>query len=277
MSNKVIVASLQQASVIYGTETNRGRQVWSNISIDIHRGEWIVVTGANGSGKSTLASVLLGLCPLSSGRFEHKAEEGKTPVRGVLQIPDAQFVGDTVEEEMQYIPGTQHMSPEERAAFYREALRVVGLSVPLNRALHRLSGGQKQLVNIAAALAAKPSLLVLDEPTAMLDPAARQDVLQAVRRAHKGGTAIVWITHRLEEAAEAGRMVAFGGGEVAFDGAPRAFFYGEKGEDGPTPCTRLGLEPPFVVQTALALLERGCRLQSYPLHADELAEAVSER
>ncbi|MFD0695697.1 ATP-binding cassette domain-containing protein [Paenibacillus sp. GCM10027628] len=276
MLQKTVIAALQQASVVYKTETGQGRRVWSDITIDIRAGEWIMVTGPNGSGKSTLASVLLGLCPLSSGQLVRLQRESVL-IRGVLQIPEAQFVGDTVEEEMQYVPETEHMTTNEREAFYQEALKSVGLSIPLNRSLHTLSGGQKQLVNIAAALAAKPAVLVLDEPTAMLDPAARQEVIQAVRQAHEQGTTIVWITHRLEEAAEASRVIAFGGGKVAFDGAPSAFFYGEGdvGAEGLTPCRKLGLEPPFVVQTAFELLTRGIRLRRLPLSADELAEAVT--
>ncbi|NEW09282.1 ATP-binding cassette domain-containing protein [Paenibacillus sp. SYP-B3998] len=276
MPNNTLLISLQQASVVYSMEAGQGRQVWSDISIDIHEGEWIVVTGPNGSGKSTLASVLLGLCPLSSGQLVY-SEQRESLIRGVLQIPDSQFVGDTVEEELQYVPNTQHLSAEEQTECYRNALQAVGLSIPISRTLNSLSGGQKQLVNLAAALAANPAVLVLDEPTAMLDPAARQEVLQAVRAAYKRGTTIVWITHRLEEAAEASRLIAFGGGAIAFDGPPIAFFYGDGQIETGTaaPCLKLGLDPPFIVQTALALLQRGCQLQYLPLNADELAEAVS--
>ncbi|MBD0379405.1 ATP-binding cassette domain-containing protein [Paenibacillus sedimenti] len=276
MHQKTLLAALRQASVVYRTDAEQGRQVWSDITIDIFEGEWIVVTGPNGSGKSTLASVLLGLCPLSGGQLVREQRK-RMLTRGVLQIPEAQFVGDTVEEELQHVPGTQYLTHDERAAFYQEALQSVGLSIPLNRTLNTLSGGQKQLVNIAAALAAKPAMLVLDEPTAMLDPAARQEVIRTVRQAHKQGMTIVWITHRLEEAAEASRVIAFGGGRIAFDGAPVTFFYGE-GDDraeGSTPCSRLGLEPPFVVQTAWALMAKGLQLHRLPLNADELAEAVS--
>lgn len=285
MSNTSIAASLQKATVIYRAEAGQVRQVWSNVNIDIRAGEWIVVAGPNGSGKSTLAGVLLGLCPLSDGQLIRGAGE-QAVTRGVLQIPDAQFVGDTVEEELQHVPQAPDLAPEARAELYAEALGRVGLSLPPGRTLSSLSGGQKQLLNIAAALAAKPDLLVLDEPTAMLDPAARQEVLRAVRQAHARGTTIVWITHRLEEAAEAGRVLAFHGGRVAFDGPPRDFFYGEaseadkgsseaSGESALSPCERLGLEPPFVVRTALLLRQRGLRLDPLPLHADELAEAVN--
>jgi energy-coupling factor transport system ATP-binding protein len=275
MSRREILAALQKASVVYRTESGEGRQVWSDVSMDIHKGEWIVVIGPNGSGKSTLASVLLGLCPLSSGQLVRKQDE-QCVTRGVLQIPDAQFVGDTVKEELDYLPSMQELTIEAREERYRETLSAVGLSIPIERMLTSLSGGQKQLVNLAAALAVQPAILVLDEPTAMLDPAARKEVRQAVRDAHLRGTTIVWITHRLEEVADATRVIGFGKGRITFDGEPRVFFYGENGEDLPvmTPCTELGFDPPFVVKTAIGLLQQGCQLRQLPLDMKELSEAV---
>lgn len=275
MANSETLASLEKASVIYRTESGEGRQVWSDVSMDIHQGEWIVVIGPNGSGKSTLASVLLGLSPLSDGQFVHKQNQHRL-TRGVLQIPDAQFVGDTVQEELDYLPNGQNLSTEARKEWYIETLSAVGLTIPIERTLNTLSGGQKQLVNLAAALAAQPKILVLDEPTAMLDPAARKEVRQAVREANKRGTTIVWITHRLEELADATRVVGFGEGRISFDGEPRAFFYGEGGElPVMTPCMELGFDPPFVVKTAIGLLQQGCQLDLLPLDMEELAKAVA--
>lgn len=179
------------------------------------------------------------------------------------------------------------MGPEELDRFCREALRSVGLrQIEPARALEALSGGQLQLVHLAAALAAHPEVLVLDEPTAMLDPAARAKVLAAVQAAHRRGTAIVWITHRLEEAAKADRIVALHGGSLAFDGPPQRFFYAAAGRaayperqgrspSAVSPCEELGLEPPFVMRTAALLLERGYTLRPLPLNEEELAEAVS--
>ncbi|WP_261302895.1 ATP-binding cassette domain-containing protein [Paenibacillus andongensis] len=275
MASREILASLEKASVIYRTESGEGRQVWSDVSMDIHQGEWIVVIGPNGSGKSTLASVLLGLSPLSGGQFVHKQDQYWL-TRGVLQIPDAQFVGDTVQEELDFLPDGQNLSAEARKAWYLETLSAVGLTIPLERTLNTLSGGQKQLVNLAAALAAHPTILVLDEPTAMLDPAARKEVREAVREAHKQGMTIVWITHRLEELADATRVVGFGEGRITFDGEPRAFFYGEGGESPVmTPCMELGFDPPFVVKTAIGLLQQGCQLDILPIDMEELVKAVT--
>jgi energy-coupling factor transport system ATP-binding protein len=274
MANREIVASLQSASVVYRTQSEEGRRVWSDVSLDIYKGEWMVVIGPNGSGKSTLASCLLGLSPLSSGEILRKAPG---QIRGVLQLPDAQFVGETIQEEFDYLPSKQDLTVEERKAWYLQSLSAVGLSLPLERTLSTLSGGQKQLVNLAAALALQPEILVLDEPTAMLDPAARQGVRQAVREAHQRGTTIVWITHRLEEVADATRVIGFGEGRITFDGGPRAFFYGEVEDKSleRSPCSELGLDSPYVVKTAFGLLNHGCKLLLLPLDMEELAEAVA--
>ncbi|OPH59705.1 hypothetical protein BC351_19685 [Paenibacillus ferrarius] len=275
MSKREILASLQQASVVYRTESGEGRRVWSDVTMDICKGDWIVVIGPNGSGKSTLASVLLGLCSLSSGGMEHRQKSLVT--RGVLQIPDAQFVGDTIREELDYVLPQRKFEAESLAAWYAETLSAVGLTLPIERSLNTLSGGQKQLVNLAAALAVQPELLILDEPTAMLDPAARKEVRQAVREAYQRGTTVVWITHRLEEVADATRVIGFGEGRISFEGEPRAFFYGENGYDLPvvTPCMELGLDAPYVIKTAIGLLQQGCRLGLLPLSMEELAEAVA--
>lgn len=278
--NSSILYSLQGASVVYPTGGDARRTVWSGVSLDVLPGEWIAVTGPNGSGKSTLAGVLLGLCPLSSGqlvRAEHLT------ARGVLQSPDVQFVGDTIEEEFASVPSAAGMPREALHALCRRSLQAVGLPLEPDRELSTLSGGQKQLVNIAVALASDPDVLVLDEPTAMLDPAAREAVMDAACRVHHSGTSLIWITHRLEETAAADRVIAFRDGAVQFDGKPREFFYGDgqAQEDAGRaaahpPCCGIGLEPPFVVRTAGELLRRGVRLEPLPLNESELGEALAK-
>lgn len=293
--------TLKNASIVYRMESGEGRRVWSGVSLDIHRGEWIAVVGPNGSGKSTLASVLLGLNPLSEGQVQRRANDVTQATRGVLQLPEAQFIGETIAEELDFLPQAQQLTAQERGSWYAEVLAAVGLSLSPERSMATLSGGQKQLVNLAAALAASPEILLLDEPTAMLDPASRKEVREAVRQAHRRGTTIVWITHRLEEVADATRVVGFGAGRITFDGEPREFFYGDAGgETGrsekteqavkaekveksvqtektekSSPCVELGFDPPFVIQTAMHLLEQGLHLHPLPLNMEELAEVIS--
>ncbi|WP_246320368.1 energy-coupling factor ABC transporter ATP-binding protein [Paenibacillus qinlingensis] len=280
--------TLKNASIVYRMESGEGRRVWSGVSLDIHRGEWIAVVGPNGSGKSTLASVLLGLNPLSEGQVYRRANDVTQATRGVLQLPEAQFIGETIAEELDFLPQAQQLTAQERGSWYAEVLAAVGLSLSPERTMATLSGGQKQLVNLAAALAAHPEILLLDEPTAMLDPASRKEVRDAVRQAHQRGTTIVWITHRLEEVADATRVVGFGAGRITFDGEPRSFFYGEyekmeknekseklKKFEKASPCVELGFDPPFVIQTAMHLIEQGLTLHPLPLNMEELAEVIS--
>lgn len=273
------ILSIQNASVLFSSESEKSRQALNGLSLDIASGEWIAVTGSNGSGKSTLAGVLLGYCPLSKGRV---AAGENIVVRGVMQHPDAQVLGDTIEEEFHFVLSAFPFTQDEFERRQREALQRVRLPLPSSTPIGELSGGQKQLLNIALALAVRPDVLVLDEPTAMLDPDAREQVLEAVREAHRAGAAIVWITHRLEEAAASDRVIALSGGTIVFDGSPRLFLYGaerpeaiEPAARAASPCERLSFEPPFVVRTAAALLRRGVPLRELPLHADDLAKAVA--
>ncbi|WP_127490346.1 ATP-binding cassette domain-containing protein [Paenibacillus ehimensis] len=271
MSSSSFVA-LHEASVKYPTGSGAAHKALSKVTLLIVPGEWVTVAGPNGSGKSTLAGVLLGTCRLTEGRIVRKEH---LDIRGVLQHPEAQPIGDTPAEELAFALNDRHLSKEELNRIQQQALLRVGLDLSPETPLNSLSGGQKQLVNIATALATAPDVLVLDEPTAMLDPAAREQVLRVVRQAHLQGTTVVWITHRLEEAVHASRIVAFQKGEVAFDGAPETFFYGEAASDSETPCERIGLDPPFVVQTALHLRKKGLDLAARPISCDDLAKAVS--
>jgi energy-coupling factor transport system ATP-binding protein len=306
MPTREKLMSLKNASIVYRMESGEGRRVWSGVSLDIHRGEWIAVVGPNGSGKSTLASVLLGLNPLSEGQVQRRTDGMASTTKGVLQLPEAQFLGETIAEELDFLPQAQQLTAEERRGWYRDVLAAVGLSLSPERTMATLSGGQKQLVNLAVALAASPEILLLDEPTAMLDPASRKEVREAVRQAHQRGTTIVWISHRLEEVADASRVVGFGAGRITFDGEPREFFYGKAGEkseeteeierfeeyekierfekvkklkkfDKSSPCVELGFDPPFVIQTAMHLLEQGLTLDPLPLNMEQLAEVISCR
>ncbi|WP_274365759.1 energy-coupling factor ABC transporter ATP-binding protein [Paenibacillus thermotolerans] len=257
--------SLENAAVRYLHGSSERPAAIEGISIHIREGSWTAVVGNNGSGKSTLSLVLSGMIPLSEGRRIVAA--GQT-VHMVMQNPETQILGETVYEEIQLCAAG--MSAADMSALLRE----VGLSVPSDMPIKQLSGGQKQLLNIACCLAAGASCIVFDEATSMLDPASRQSVLEATAKLNRLGRTVLWVTHRMEELHYADRIIALGEGRIVFDGTCEAFFYGEADAARTGACERLGFEPPYVVRAARALQARGIRLPALPLSPNQFSEAV---
>lgn len=142
MRTREKLVSLKNASIVYRMESGEGRRVWSGVSLDIHRGEWVAVVGPNGSGKSTLASVLLGMNPLSEGQVQRRTDDVTSMTRGVLQLPEAQFIGETIAEELDFLPQAQQLTAEGRRSWYAEVLAAVGLSLSPERTMATLSGGR---------------------------------------------------------------------------------------------------------------------------------------
>lgn len=252
--------------------------VLDHVSLDVAHGEFIAVLGRNGSGKSTLARHLNGLLLPSAGSV---AVDGlstahpeqvwaiRTRVGMVFQNPDNQIVATTVEEDVAFGPENLGLPPAEIARRVDEALEAVGLLELRTREPHLLSGGQKQRLAIAGALALAPACLVLDEATAMLDPAGRQEVARVVERLHQErGMSVVWITHFMDEAARAQRVVIMQGGRLAMQGAPHEVL---------TDADRLrtlGLELPPAVEAADALRKAGVPVPAGILTLEELAQAI---
>ncbi|WP_440119233.1 ATP-binding cassette domain-containing protein [Paenibacillus sp. QZ-Y1] len=279
MQDNIPLFTIEDARVYYASESGQVRKALDGVSFELHRGEWITIVGANGSGKSTLAGLLIGFTPLSGGLRNISAD---VTVRGVLQQPDAQVLGDTIEEEFHFALSPVVESVQEQLERRQQALHTVGLHYPPETAISQLSGGQKQLLNIAVALVARPDVFILDEPTAMLDPGARDRIEVIVQAIVQQGTAVIWITHHLEEATLCDRIIALEKGRCVYDGMPESFFYGSETQESVTqekeylsPCERLGLDPPFTVKTALLLKQRGLLPDVMPLRPEQLAKEAA--
>ena len=204
------------------------------LDLEIEEGSFVAVLGHNGSGKSTLAKHLNGILLPTSGRvlvdgMDTAEEKNLLAVRHtvgmVFQNPDNQIVANVVEDDVAFGPETLGIPPEEIRRRVDDALTSVQMYEYRNHAPHLLSGGQKQRVAIAGILAMKPRCIVLDEPTAMLDPVGRGEVLDTVTRLNKQeGITVILVTHHMEECIGANRLLVMSGGKILMDGSPREIF-----------------------------------------------------
>ncbi len=239
----------------------------------------MALVGANGSGKSTLAKCLNALLLPTGGRVlvdgldtrdPHSVWQVRQRVGMVFQNPDNQLVATVVEEDVAFGPENLGLPPAEIRRRVEEALRIVGMWEYRRHAPHLLSGGQKQRVAIAGMLAMRPSCLILDEATAMLDPQGRAEVLQTVARlTREEGIAVVHITHAMEEAALARRIVVLAGGRVVLQGTPAEVF------EQPAALRRLRLTLPPVVVLGRQLRAAGLPLRGSPTTVDQLVDALT--
>ncbi len=208
--------------------------VLDGVNLTVPKGQFIALLGHNGCGKSTLAKHFNALLLPLGGRVyingvptddEDKQYEVRSTVGMVLQNPDNQLVSTIVEEDVAFGPENLGLAPEEIRRRVDDALRAVGMYEYRDHAAHKLSGGQKQRVAIAGILAMQPKCIVLDEPTAMLDPRGRQEVIDTICRLNREqGITIVLITHYMEEAVLADRVVVMDDGKIVLDGTPRTVF-----------------------------------------------------
>ncbi|RKP55542.1 ABC transporter ATP-binding protein [Cohnella endophytica] len=269
--------TLKDVSVYGENELDEAQVRLENITLSISAGEWLNVVGVNGSGKSTLVRLLAGLHTFGAvGELERGfAGERGSPI--VLQQPKAQLFGETPREEIVFALEWRGIEGQEIAAQAERALERAGLSELADEPWSRLSGGQQQLAAIAAATAsvADAALVVLDEVTSMLDESNRDSVLRMVRGLHREGTAIVWVTQRLEELVPEARVVALREGTVFFDGRARDFLYGEAvgvpaADPSPvSPCLRAGLRLPYLATLAIELRKLGKLNDPLPVTSEE--------
>ncbi|MEY8402659.1 energy-coupling factor transporter ATPase [Oscillospiraceae bacterium 44-34] len=208
--------------------------VLDGVSVAIEKGSFVAVLGHNGSGKSTLAKHMNAILLPSGGAVyvdgidtsnEDKLLDIRRAVGMVFQNPDNQIVANVVEEDVAFAPENLGVPPAEIRQRVDDALRAVNMYDYREHAPHLLSGGQKQRVAIAGVIAMRPQCIVLDEPTAMLDPIGRRDVLNTVKALNRErGVTVVLITHHMDEAAQADRLIVMAKGKVVADGAPKTVF-----------------------------------------------------
>ncbi|HEY3315400.1 MAG TPA: energy-coupling factor transporter ATPase [Bacillota bacterium] len=245
-----------------------------DVNLTIEAGRFVAVVGPNGSGKSTLAKHLDALLLPTSGRVtvggidthdQDRLWEIRRLCGMVFQNPDNQIVATTVEEDVAFGPENLGVPSAEIGRRIDEALRWVGMQDLRDRAPHLLSGGQKQRVAIAGVLAMRPRCLVLDEATAMLDPAGREEVMAVVRRLNReDGLTVLHITHFMDEAAEADQVVVMDRGRIQFSGPPHEVF-SRAGE-----LRKIGLDVPAMTELGERLRKAGFNLPAGIVSVDEM-------
>lgn len=254
--------------------------VLEHFNMEIERGSFTAVLGHNGSGKSTLGKLFNGLIHPTAGKvlvdgLDTLAEENAMPIHQkvgmVFQNPDNQLVATIVEEDVAFGPENLGLAPEVIRKRVDDALKTVDMYEYKDHAPHKLSGGQKQRVAIAGIIAMEPACIVLDEPTAMLDPRGRRDVIDTVRRLNREkGMTIVLITHYMDEAADADRVVVMDTGRIVLDGSPKQVFSQvEK-------IKQTGLDVPQPTELAYQLRQSGIDLPRGIISVDECVEALTD-
>ena len=218
----------------YDEEEGPSPVVLDGVDLQIEEGTFVAVLGHNGSGKSTLAKHMNAILLPSGGKVyvngmdtadEDKLLDIRRTVGMVFQNPDNQIVANVVEEDVAFAPENLGVEPSEIRRRVDDALKAVGMYEYREHAPHLLSGGQKQRVAIAGVIAMQPRCIVLDEPTAMLDPIGRAEVLKTIKQLNRtSGVTVVLITHHMDEAAQADRLVVMSKGKVIADGAPKEVF-----------------------------------------------------
>lgn len=256
------------------------KQVLKGVSLDIPRGGFTAVLGHNGSGKSTIAKHMNAILLPCGGKVyvdgidtcnEEKLFDIRRRVGMVFQNPDNQIVATIVEEDVAFALENMGVPPDEMRERVDGALRSVGMYEYREHSPHQLSGGQKQRVAIAGIIAMRPECIVLDEPTAMLDPKGRKEVLKTIRKLNADfGITIILITHYMEEAALADRIVVMDNGEIIMDGVPREVFSNVE------LMKKVGLDVPQVTELMYLLGKSGLPSDTHIIDEDECVSALLE-
>lgn len=251
--------------------------VLNGVTLGINRGEFVAVLGHNGSGKSTLAKLLNAINLPEKGEVridgmltsdEVHLYDIRRRVGMVFQNPDNQIVATVVEEDVAFALENIGVEPKEIRRRVDEALNTVGMYEYREHAPHKLSGGQKQRIAIAGVLAMQPECIVMDEPTAMLDPIGRREIMKTIKKLNAAGVTIVLITHYMDEAAQAGRVVVMDSGRIIADDVPKKVFSQME------MLKSVGLDVPDVTELTHALIAEGCDLPDDIISEDECFECL---
>ena len=254
------------------------KQVLKGVSLDIEKGSFTAVLGHNGSGKSTIAKHMNAILLPCGGKVyvegidtcdEERLFDIRQRVGMVFQNPDNQIVATIVEEDVAFALENMGVPTDEMRERVDDALKSVGMYEYREHSPHQLSGGQKQRVAIAGIIAMRPDCIVLDEPTAMLDPKGRREVLKTIRRLNRDyGITIVLITHYMDEAAQADRIVVMDNGKIIMDNVPREVFSNVE------VMKKIGLDVPQVTELMYLLGEAGLPYDTHIIDEEECVEAL---
>lgn len=260
------------------SDGEKKKSVIKDMSVSFEKGSFTVILGHNGSGKSTLAKLLNGLYKPDSGdvfvdgintRDEKNEIEIKRRVGMVFQNPDNQLVASIVEDDVAFGPENLGLTPEETEKRVDDALKAVDMFEFKKKTPHHLSGGQKQRIAIAGVIAMMPECIVLDEPTAMLDPKGRKEIIESVERLNREkGITVILITHFMEEAQNADRVIVMDDGRIIADSTPKDVF----SDIGLL--KRAGLDVPQTTELLYLLKENGVNVKTQAISIEEAADEI---
>ena len=278
MNQSIIQTQQLQFSYPANEGENAPKTVLNGVDLSIERGSFTAVLGHNGSGKSTLAKHMNAILLPSGGKvyvdgMDTVREETLLQIRKtvgmVFQNPDNQIVANVVEEDVAFAPENLGVPPEEIRRRVDDALKAVNMYQYREHAPHLLSGGQKQRIAIAGVIAMQPECILLDDPTAMLDPIGRADVLRTIKTLNRErGVTVVLITHHMDEAAQADRLVVMTQGKIIADGPPKRVFQDVEG------LKAVGLTVPHTVELLWQLRQEGLDVPLDALSDEECAQAL---
>lgn len=272
---------IKNLTYAYENDDNTKEETLKGLSFSVEKGEFVALLGQNGSGKSTLAKLLSSVLEIQGGSIvidgislaeietEDALYELRRKIGMVFQNPDDQLVATVVEEDIAFGPENLGLSPQEIRHRVYESLKAVGMLAYAKHAPHRLSGGQKQRIAIAGVLAMMPECIVFDEATAMLDPKGRADVMAMIEKIHESGITVLHITHNMNEALLADRVVVVNDGKLFLSGTPREVFSHVE------ELKSIGLEAPQVTELCHALAESGVTVHGDIVSEEEAVDKIA--